>query len=280
MSTLHYWIPERLISHLASRLAHAKTKWWKNWAIRHFIKRYQVDLSNALLETIEEYPDFNSFFTRQLKPNTRPIVKSTTEIASPVDGTVSQIGKIRHDLLIQAKNFHYTVNALLGGSEKYAHLFYDGSFATFYLSPKDYHRVHMPASGKLLETIYVPGSLFSVSPKNVHSIPQLFVQNERLICFFDTDFGPMAVILVGAIIVSGIQTVWPLTKHSKTITQQSYVTPIELSKGAELGHFTIGSTVILLLPNNTITWAGALKEGSAVKMGEGVGDILKIGAVS
>lgn len=273
---LQFYLPQRSLSRLSGRLSESKVRWWKNFAIRYFIHRYQVDLSSALQENIEDYPNFNSFFTRSLKPSCRPIAEGEDNIISPVDGTISQIGKIRNDVLLQAKGSYYNLNALLGGIETHSRHFYDGSFITLYLAPKDYHRVHIPATGLLTETVYVPGKLFSVSPETSRTVPQLFTRNERLICIFETHFGPMAVILVGAMIVCGIKTIWPFTP-SQRIDQQQYPPTLHLLKGNELGHFQVGSTVIVLFPKKTMHWSESLAEGSSVQMGQKIGVFSKEG---
>ncbi len=269
---LQHCLPQHAFSKMMGKLANCRIKWWKNWAIRYFIKRYQVNLDDAFITQIEDYPDFNSFFTRFLKKELRPIVRAPC-IASPVDGTISQMGSIRNDLLIQAKASFFNLHALLGGEESKARAFYDGSFMTLYLAPKDYHRVHMPLSGILKATTYIPGKLFSVNPHTVLSHPQLFAENERLICLFDTALGPMAVILVGAIIVSGIEAIWPLKKNSRKIVKTLYDNDIQLEQGAELGHFRVGSTVIILFPKKTIAWSKDLNNDSAVIMGQAIGII-------
>lgn len=263
--------PQHLISRLIGLLAECRWVTLKNGLIKNFIKIYNVDVCAALSENINDYPNFNSFFIRQLKPELRPIVQKPNEIACPVDGAISQIGNIEKDSLIQAKGFYFSLLTLLGRSEKLAQLFYDGKFATLYLSPKDYHRVHMPLSGKLRETIYVPGKLFSVNTHSTQSVPNLFARNERLICIFETAIGPMAIILVGAMCVSSIHTVWdpsPQPRKLKFISYAENKNEIYLERGEELGYFKMGSTVIVLFPKNKIDWAPPLNEDSIVRMGQ------------
>lgn len=252
-----YIAPQHLISWIFGWFSECRILCVKNWMIATFIKKYQVDMQLAQLETIEDYPTFNSFFTRQLKPHVRPVVQRDDQVACPVDGLVSQVGNIEGQLLFQAKGFYFDLTALLGGREALAAQFLQGSFATLYLAPRDYHRVHMPFAGQLRETIYIPGKLFSVNQETVRAVPHLFSRNERVVCLFDTQLGPMAVILVGAMIVGSIQ-----------VAGQVGAT---LAKGAELGYFKLGSTVIVLFPKETVTWNAALQENALVRMGEQMG---------
>ncbi len=270
-----YYCPQRALTHFFGWLARCRWKWFKNWAIKRLIRKYHVNLSEALSENVEDdYPDFNSFFTRQLKPGIRPIEPGEKCISSPADGSVSQIGKINKDAILQAKNFDYTTASLLGGSELTAQQFKDGNFATIYLAPKDYHRVHMPVTGKLLQTIFVPGQLFSVNQITAQTVPHLFARNERLICLFDTGIGTIAVVLVGAMLVGSIETVWPLEHPKNKISTRHYKEGIILERGAELGLFRMGSTVILLFPKNKMEWINTLQENSLVKVGETIGRIM------
>lgn len=269
---MQYLAPQQWLSRLSQRLCECRCPWWKNWQIRFLIKRYGADLRSAKLENIEDYPNFNSFFTRLLKPELRPIVSGAKQIACPVDGAISQMGCIQNDVLFQAKGFYFNLAALLGGSQNHAAQFFDGYYATLYLAPKDYHRVHMPFSGKLRETIYIPGKLFSVNTLTTSQIPQLFARNERLVCLFDTTLGSMAVIMVGAMLVSSIHTVWGGdTPRTKEITSVNYLEPIILERGAELGHFKMGSTVIVLFAKNAMQWSSELSANSIVKMGQLLG---------
>ena len=264
-------IPQHFFSACMGRLGQIQIPWIKNWMIHRFIRKYDVDMSLALIENPETYPDFNHFFIRHLKPELRPIALGENEIASPVDGMIAQIGRIHQNQLLQAKAFYYDLETLLG-DKNLAHQFRDGNFATLYLAPRDYHRVHMPLAGSLVKSIYIPGTLFSVNRMTSEIIPQLFTRNERLVLIFNTIAGPMAVILVGAIIVGNIQTVWmnkPVRSHHMQITTPA---DIHLQTGAELGHFTLGSTVIVLFGKDKVQWLSDESEKN-VKMGELLGTI-------
>lgn len=272
---LQYLAPQHALSWLSGILCNCHWRWWKNWQINLLIKRYGADLRTAKLEHIDDYPTFNSFFTRTLKPELRPLVQGNNQIACPVDGTISQIGKIQHELLFQAKGFYFNLTALMGGSETHANAFVAGNYATLYLAPQDYHRVHMPLTGTLRETIYIPGKLFSVNQLTTQHIPQLFSRNERLVCLFDTAVGPMAVILVGAMLVSSIQTVWSEKEvYAKTIKNTRYPNPIQIERGAELGHFKMGSTVIVLFAKDVVKWSEPLQPTMVVKMGQLLGTLI------
>jgi phosphatidylserine decarboxylase len=265
-----YLVPQHWYTRFFGWLAKRRASCVKNWMINTFIRRYQVDMSAAILEKPEDYPTFNSFFTRYLKPELRPIVQGSNQIACPVDGTVSQLGKIEKNLLLQAKGFYFDLMGLLGGNSETAKPFENGNFATLYLSPKDYHRIHMPLSGNLQETIYIPGKLFSVNQQTAEAVPRLFAKNERLVCLFDTEIGPMAVILVGAMIVGSMHTVWNDNPRTNIISRQT-PTSIQLKRGDELGYFQLGSTVIVLFGENKMTWAPDLNAGTSVKMGQLLG---------
>lgn len=271
---LQYLAPQRGLSWLSKVLCECRWRWWKNWQIQFLINHYGADIQAAKLERLEDYPTFNSFFTRALKPELRPIVEGNNQLACPADGSISQLGKIEQETLLQAKGFYFTLSALLGGNDAHANTFANGNFATLYLAPKDYHRVHMPLTGTLRETIYIPGKLFSVNQLTSENIPQLFSRNERLVCLFDTEIGAMAVILVGAMCVGNIQTVFSNeTPHAKKIKSTLYSPGIKLEKGAELGHFKMGSTVIVLFEKNKMEWSEILKPAVAVKMGQLLGTL-------
>jgi phosphatidylserine decarboxylase len=270
---IQYLVPQHLLSRLVGFFAESRIIWLKNFLIKAFMHFYSVDLKSARLEKISDYPDFNSFFTRQLKPELRPIVTGAKELACPVDGVVSQAGKINRDVLFQAKGLYYSLSELLGNSENHVKTFYEGSFATFYLAPKDYHRIHMPYAGELRETIYIPGNLFSVNPLTTAHVPRLFSRNERLVCFFETNAGPMAVILVGAMIVGSIKTAWPLEYHGKRTLKKFYENMIRLDKGTEMGLFKLGSTVIVLFPKDSMSWSENISESKEVRMGELMGEL-------
>jgi phosphatidylserine decarboxylase len=270
---IQYCCPQHFITKITGWLAECRFKWFKNWAIKRLIRKYHVNITEALSDNLDDYPNFNSFFTRRLKPELRPITAGTQDIASPADGCVSQIGEIHDDTILQAKGFNYSARTLLGGSHELAQRFLGGKFATIYLAPKDYHRVHMPLTGKLRETTYIPGDLFSVNKITAETVPNLFARNERLVSIFDTSSGPMAIILVGAMLVGHIETVWPMQHSRKKISTERYSTEIELQRGAELGLFKIGSTVIVLFGKDQIKWNSQLQAGSLVKMGEEIGEV-------
>jgi len=264
---LQYIAPHHLLTRIVKHLAYCRWHWWKTWAIKRYIRIFQIDLHSALSENSDDYPNLNSFFTRQLKPEARPIVQGANQIACPVDGCISQIGRIENDTLIQAKGFYYSLSSLFGKLHEYANLFQNGKFATLYLSPKDYHRVHLPITGHLKTTIFVPGRLFSVNQKTVLNVPNLFSRNERLICIFETQIGPMAIILVGAMLIGTIQTVWASDLTARKIVVQQH-SNIILERGAELGQFNMGSTVIVLFPKNKINWVENLRDETRLQMGQ------------
>lgn len=271
-----YLLPQFFLSQFAGWMATRPWLWLKNWLISDFIRRYNVDLSIAASENLNDYPTFNAFFTRALKPSARPINSEKDALVSPVDGCISQIGRLEKNTLLQAKGSYYTVDDLLGNTEKGQSSFEDGHFATFYLSPKDYHRVHLPFDGKLIQTIYIPGKLFSVNPLAAEKIPQLFARNERLVCLFETTAGPMAVILIGAMLVGKIETVWGLIERSKTVSIRHYseADSLYFSKGAELGRFLMGSSVIILFGKDKTQWLPGLQEQTPVQMGQSLGAVL------
>ncbi|WP_299182546.1 archaetidylserine decarboxylase [uncultured Neptuniibacter sp.] len=267
-------VPQHLLSRLVGKIADCQTPWVKNTFIKWFANKYRINMTEARDEIPTNYPSFNAFFTRELKEDARPIDHSSNSIVSPADGAISQLGKIEHGRIFQAKGRGYGLATLLGGDTKRAEQFIDGEFATIYLSPRDYHRVHMPVSGTLLHTTYVPGDLFSVNQTTAEGVDQLFARNERLVAYFETEHGPMAMILVGAMIVAGIETVWGgqeaprLKKPIHTPFNNQTPEPIQLEKGAEMGRFKLGSTVILLFGKDALTWSDSLTAASPVKLGE------------
>ncbi|MGB2057831.1 archaetidylserine decarboxylase [uncultured Alcanivorax sp.] len=269
--TLQYLIPQHGLSRLVGMLARSEVPWIKTTFISLFMKRFGIDLSEAQIEDPDRFETFNAFFTRALKPDARPLEASdAADIACPADGAVSQLGAIRANQVFQAKGHDYSLYDLLGGDSALASEFTNGQFATIYLSPRDYHRVHMPVTGTLRETRYVPGDLFSVNEATANGVPNLFARNERLVCIFDTEHGPAAVILVGAMIVAGIETVFsgqvtPLPKQVVT-TDYQRTAPITLEKGDELGRFLLGSTVVLLFPEGKARFESDLKAGSLVRV--------------
>ena len=268
-----YIMPQLYLTQLAGWFA--KQKWGAvtHFVIKAFAKKYNVDMSEAKKENFSDYESFNQFFIRELKDNARKINENPTALCLPADGRVSQIGHIDDDRLLQAKGHFFSLSDLLAGDEELVHTFKNGEFATIYLSPRDYHRVHMPCDATLRKMIYVPGDLFSVNPFLAEHVPNLFARNERVICVFDTAFGPMAQILVGATITASMSTVWagvinpPRTGEVKVWTYQGD-SAIKLTKGQEMGAFQLGSTVINLFPVNSVTLAEHLEVDVPVRMGE------------
>lgn len=251
-------LPQHLISRCAAAFMNTRIPWLKNKIIKWFVKRYQVDLSMAKKEHITDYATFNDFFTRELKPHLRPIFPENDALIAPVDGYISAIGTVKKEKLIQAKAVDYSLAALLANDKQLIETFAHSSYATFYLSPKDYHCVHMPIDGALKRTLYVPGRLFSVNLKTAQYVPNLFARNERLICEFETACGPMLVIFVGAIIVAGIHTVWggqeaPCGHGS--IHEQLFSEKPHYTKGAKIGHFNVGSTIIVMFKHDGLNWS-------------------------
>jgi phosphatidylserine decarboxylase len=271
-----YVLPHHAISRVVYWLTRIRSP-LKDPVIRWFVNRYGVNMSEALEPDIAEYPTFNAFFTRAIKPELRPIASGKPEIASPVDGTVSQAGRIESGVIFQAKGHDYTTVELLGGDEDLAARFDDGKFATLYLSPRDYHRIHMPVDGKLEQMIHVPGRLFSVAPHTVRAVPNLFARNERVVAIFDTAIGPMAMVLVGAINVAAIETVWSglVTPCGKQVSRVQYGTKskVALKRGAEMGRFNMGSTVILLFGNSALEWDERVAHGEPVRFGQLLGEV-------
>lgn len=271
VTALTYVLPHRLLSSLARRLAYSTNRSVKQWLIDTVTRKFGVDLGEAAEPDPTAYPSFNAFFTRALKPGARTPDADPRALLMPADGHISQCGPIVDGRIFQAKGQGFTAAELLG-SEADAAPFRDGSFATVYLSPRDYHRVHMPWTGTLRETVHVPGRLFSVGTDAVASVPRLFARNERLVCHFDTDFGPMVQVMVGALLVSGVETVWggvEIPAYGDAITRKDYRgRGITLERFAEMARFNYGSTVIVLLPKGAATLAPALHAESPVRLGE------------
>jgi len=273
---LQHLLPQHLLSRGVGRLAASRVSFIKNTFISRFAAAYDINMAEAAEENPLAYESFNDFFTRALKPGARPIADGAQVVACPADGAISQIGDISADRVFQAKGRDYSVNALLGGDEQRARPFIGGKFATVYLSPRDYHRVHMPFTGRLREMIYVPGDLYSVNTATAGGVDNLFARNERLVCLFDTASGPMAVVLVGAMIVAGIATTWSgdIKPHGRHVTVSGYQhEQISLQKGDELGRFYLGSTAIVLFGPDVIDWRADLAAGSPVRMGEAFGTL-------
>lgn len=272
---LQHWVPQHALSRAAGWLASSETGFIKNTFISWFVKRYQVDMSLAAEENPTAYNSFNDFFTRALKPDARPIDSNAFSLVCPADGAISQLGDIRDGRIFQAKGQDYSTEELLGGDAELAAEFAGGQFATVYLSPRDYHRVHMPYGGKLRSMVSVPGELFSVNTVTAENVPRLFARNERAVAIFDTDIGPMAVVLVGAMIVAGIETVWdgqiaPFASREIETSQYPYQN-ITLAKGDEMGRFKLGSTAIILFAKDKIEWSKKYQAGTPTKMGEIMG---------
>lgn len=273
--------PQHALSRLMYFLTRATWAPWKNWQMRWFIDTYKVNMNEAVQSDYTRFSCFNEFFTRALKPEARPIAAAADALISPVDGHVSQIGHIVDGQLYQAKGATFSLETLLGGDPNRATAFDGGSFATVYLSPRDYHRIHMPMDGRLRQMIYVPGKLFSVSPRTTRAVPGLFARNERVVALFETAHGPLAVVLVGAVFVASMETTWAgviTPRERRGIEIWDYTSPhnpeVFLRKGDELGRFNMGSTVILALPKSTVEWHQELDAESPVQMGQQIGKLL------
>lgn len=266
---LQYILPHHFLSRIIGRLAECRLIWLKNLLIRNFIRIYNVNMSEAAISEASDFGCFNDFFTRELAPNVRPFCTDSDSLVSPVDGAVSEFGQITANKIIQAKGKNYSLVDLLGGSEKLASNFIDGAFITLYLSPKDYHRIHCPVAGTLVESTYIPGSLFSVNETSVNGIPNIFARNERLVTSFETERGSMALIMVGALIVAGIKSVWNPDMYQPNVkTRDSLAPPPVFAAGDELGQFRLGSTVILLFQPNTIIWDSSVSNQHPVRLGQ------------
>ena len=272
-----YLLPKQALTRFAGTVASARRGGMPTQIIRRFVARYGVDMNEAAEPDIAAYASFNDFFTRALKPGVRPLAHA--DLVSPVDGAISQFGAIDRDQLLQAKGHRYSTAALVGGDAELAARFEHGHFATLYLSPKDYHRIHMPCAGRLLRMIYVPGALFSVNPTTARGVPGLFARNERVVCVFETDHGPLVLALVGATIVGSMATVWHGVVNpprSKRLREWRYDRPddqrIELAQGEELGRFLLGSTVVLLMPNGALRFNPGWTPGRVIRLGEAMAD--------
>ena len=271
-----YLIPKQLLTVLAGKFASARLGGLTTAVIRRFVARYQVNMAEAAYPDIASYASFNDFFTRSLREGARPLADA--EFICPVDGAISQFGPIERDSIFQAKGHCYTTTALVGGDTELAALFEDGSFATLYLSPKDYHRIHMPCAGRLRRMIHVPGELFSVNPTTARGVPGLFARNERVVCVFDSQFGPFVLTLVGATIVGSMATVWHgivnPPRPGKVREWHYDGTEVSLLKGQEMGRFLLGSTVVMLLPKDSITFNTAWQACKTIRLGELMGNNL------
>jgi phosphatidylserine decarboxylase len=265
-----YLLPKRMLTVFAGKCAASHARWWTRRVIPWFITRYGVNMAEAADPGAASYACFNDFFTRALRDGARPLAQA--DFVSPVDGAIIQCGRIQGDQLLQAKGHRYSTRALLGGDARLAARFDDGLFATLYLSPKDYHRVHMPCDGRLMRMIHVPGHLFSVNPTTARGVPGLFARNERVVCVFESAHGPFVLTLVGATIVGSIATVWHGVVNPPrlaVVREWCYDDQIiSLSQGDEMGRFLLGSTVVMLLPKNMLRLCADWAPTRAVRMGE------------
>ena len=271
-----YLLPKQLLTSFAGAAARHAAGDLTTAAIRRFVARYGVDMLEAANPDIASYPTFNEFFTRALKPGARPFAEAPW--LCPVDGAISQFGAIERDQVLQAKGHGYSTTALVGGDAALAARFENGQFATLYLSPRDYHRIHMPCDGVLRRMIHVPGDLFSVNPTTARGVPGLFARNERVVCVFESERGPFVLTLVGATIVGSMATVWHGVVNPPrpgTLREWSYPErgegAVQLARGAEMGRFLLGSTVVLLFPKNTLRFNPEWAPGRAIRMGEAMG---------
>ena len=278
-SLIQYLLPHHLLSLVMYWITRSEWKPLKELIIRNVIRHYKVDMDIAADHELGNYRSFNDFFTRAIKPDARPMAEGENILVSPVDGAVSQAGEISNGRIFQAKGHDFSLNELLGGDPKWTKAFVDGSFTTIYLSPRDYHRIHMPITGTLKKMIHIPGRLFSVSPSTTLNIPRLFSRNERVVNLFDTEAGAMAIIMVGAIFVSSMDTVWAgtVTPKSRRVTNWNYgkksTTTIKLQRGAEMGRFNMGSTVILLFGKDAVELSARLEPETKLQMGQEIGTI-------
>jgi phosphatidylserine decarboxylase len=276
---LQHLLPQHGISRVVLAATRSRSPAIKNALIRLFVRGFQPDMNDAVEREPTAYPSFNEFFTRALRAGTRPVDEDTSAIVSPVDGTVSEAGTLTEDRLLQAKGHEYTLRALLAGNLAWERTFAGGSFATIYLAPYNYHRIHMALAGELRESFYVPGRLFSVNRTTARLVPGLFSRNERVFCGFDARGTPWAIILVGALNVGSMATVWhgDITprKHREVtrLPVTDVLAPTELPKGAEMARFNMGSTIILLLPPGVSDWTATLTAGRTVRMGERIGTL-------
>lgn len=272
-----YAMPKTLLTVLAGRVAGARMGGITHAIIRRFVAHYRVDMEEAADPRIESYASFNDFFTRPLREGARPI--AAAPFVCPVDAAISQFGPIEHDQLFQAKGHSYSTRALVGGDQALAHQFDHGHFATLYLAPRDYHRIHMPCEGRLKRMIYIPGDLFSVNPLTARHVPGLFARNERVVCEFDCAHGPMVLVLVGATIVGSMATVWhgvvnpPRTREPREWRYDDR--GIVLAKGAEMGRFLLGSTVVMLFPKNVLTFTPDWAPTRPVRLGEAMATVIE-----
>ncbi len=269
-----YLLPKQALTAFAGLVAGARGGARTTRLIRWFVARYGVNMAEAADPAIDSYATFNDFFTRALKPGARPL--ASTDLICPVDGAISQCGAIERDRIFQAKGHHYTTTALLGGDRRLATHFENGSFATLYLSPKDYHRIHMPCDARLLRMLHVPGELFSVNQLTVRGVPGLFARNERVVCLFEGAHGPWVLTLVGATIVGSMATVWHGAVNPPRVRQvrewRYDDRQLALQRGEEMGRFLLGSTVVLLFPGRPVKFNSAWAPGKPIRLGEAMAD--------
>lgn len=274
-----YFLPKHALSRVIYRLTRIEFKPCKNLLINTFIFFYKIDMSQALVQKADNFASFNAFFTRKLKPEARKWNKDNELILSPVDGFISQIGNINDSELIQAKGKNYSLATLLANDAETTKQFENGSFTALYLSPRDYHRIHMPVTGKLIKSVYVPGDLFPVNTASVRTVDQLFARNERFISIFETELGLMAQIMVGAIFVGSMETVWlgqiTPTKHRELTIKEYTNDSITLNQADEFGHFNMGSTVILLFEKNKLNWLANLNKNDPIQVGQVLANVIK-----
>ena len=272
---VQYLLPKRALTVFGGWVASGRWGLVTTAIVRWFVKRYRVNMAEAANPDISSFESFNAFFTRALKPGARPLADAA--FICPVDGAISQCGAIVADQIFQAKGHQYSTTALLGGDAGLAARFENGAFATLYLSPRDYHRIHMPCDGVLRRMLYVPGDLFSVNPVTARGVPGLFARNERVVCVFDTPNGPMVLVLVGATIVGSMATVWHGVVNPPrrpAIARWSYKAgEVELKQGNELGRFLLGSTVVMLFPKRTLQFHSTWAPGKLIVLGEKMGDL-------
>ena len=270
-----YVMPKRGLTAFAGHVASRERGATTTRLVRWFVRKYGVDMGEAAVSDVAAYRSFNDFFTRALKEGARPLADA--DLVCPVDGTISQFGRIEHDQILQAKGHRYSTTALVGGDHELAARFHDGSFATLYLSPKDYHRIHMPCDGVLTRMIHVPGALFSVNPTTARGVPGLFARNERVVCVFENERGPWVLVLVGATIVGSMATVWhgvvnpPRPGQVRAWRYEDRI--VQLAQGDEMGRFLLGSTVVLLFPPGLLRFNPAWVPGGAIRMGEAMASV-------
>ncbi|MFC3107040.1 archaetidylserine decarboxylase [Undibacterium arcticum] len=276
---LQYLLPKQALTAFGANIANAKAGKLTTRLIRWFVGRYGVNMAEAANPDIASYASFNEFFTRRLRNDARPL--AAADFICPVDGAISQFGAIRRDQIFQAKGHHFSTAALVGGDRQLAEKFEDGGFATIYLSPRDYHRIHMPCDGRLTRMIYVPGDLFSVNPVTARGVPNLFARNERVVCVFESAHGPLILTLVGATIVGSMATVWHGVVNpprTRAVREWTYANQdIVLKKGEEMGRFLLGSTVVLLFPKDALRFNPAWTAERPVRLGEMMGDKPRVG---